>query len=135
MQDRHKYRAWDKKDKRLIVQEQDFIPLKICSLGVLRLNPKTEGDNWKIIDDNERFDLMQCTGLKDKNGRLIWEGDILKVFAENSDYSENLKVEFSLGQFGAVIREPMIFSPLFDLNLSGCEVIGNIYENGELLNG
>lgn len=70
--------------------------------------------------------IMQCTGLKDKNGKEIYEGDIL--FA--SFREEYPKVVFENGSFRAECDEYSLkledFADVF-------EVVGNIYENPELL--
>lgn len=73
--------------------------------------------------------LMQYTGLKDKNGKEIWEGDIIL----DKDYSEKFhymkKPKAYVVEFNRFISDD--FQGLFD---SQCEVIGNIYENPTLLN-
>lgn len=74
----------------------------------------------------EVLDIMQYTGLKDKNGTEIYEGDI--VF--DSHCEENGKVIFDEGRF--VIEWESIEEDLFE-NCDIYEVIGNAYENPELL--
>ncbi len=70
----------------------------------------------------------QFTGLKDKNEKNIFEGDILKfsghVFTRETEIKE---VKFTDGCFGVG------FLPLFNLYQNNMEVIGNIYQNPELL--
>ena len=70
---------------------------------------------------------MQYTGLKDKNGKEIYEGDIL--LTNNQTY--NYEVKFEDCSFGVQTKHYGF------INLIGCgelEIIGNIYENPELLN-
>ena len=89
----HKYRAWDKVDERMIVHEQDFIPLKVTSMGVLRLNPHHKQHFWQFLDA-DRFVLMQYIGRKDKKGEELYEDDICELDVEfqganNSGFSED----------------------------------------------
>lgn len=67
--------------------------------------------------------ICQCTGLKDKNGKLIWENDILKYQWDGEERIDVIKYQ------------PPIFtySDSFRWSLNEDEVIGNIFENPELL--
>lgn len=79
-----------------------------------------------VLEDDE-YTIMQCTGLKDKNGKLIYEGDIVKEFY--TDF-----INFS-GK-GIIVVEWDNLNASYNLeNFQNCEreVIGNIYENPELL--
>jgi uncharacterized phage protein (TIGR01671 family) len=85
-------------------------------------------DNMTLIDPND-CELMQFTGLKDKNGREIYEGDIVAHAIEG--YTTPLSVvEFKDGMF--VFTDSEYSTELIE-SLDYCEVIGNIYENPELL--
>lgn len=89
----------------------------------------------------DKYVLMQSTGLKDKNGVEIFEGDVVSVSVQNGfDYLDNKVciVKNSIGHSGLVCAtvdedlEYRIFNTeLFEEYMY--EVIGNIYENSELL--
>lgn len=102
---------------------------------VLTLNT---GEDWVWIDKDE-YDLMQYTGLKDKNGKEIYEGDIVKCW---DDSAITKKYEWGLDKIhvGVIKYNPPHFSLVIeDIQLihwssaENIEIIGNIYENPELL--
>jgi len=88
----------------------------------------SEYDSEFYLDETP---IMQYTGLKDKNNKEIYEGDILfESFGE-----KYYKVVFENGSFKAEFKgdfEEYSFD-LIDVVEQGCEVVGNIYENAELL--
>jgi len=122
-----KFRAWDIKNKQMrevkcIKFNWDNIPLKI---------------NGCIDEECKPENLMQFTGLKDKNGKEIYEGDIVK-----NKYGYNKKV--GKGYITKTKTEIGVFewdshwasfkwSKSVVSNMGIFEVIGNIYENKELL--
>jgi uncharacterized phage protein (TIGR01671 family) len=96
-------------------------------------------DKWW---NHEALILMQFTGLLDKNGKEIWEGDIVKMYVfDASPVPLEIKtsVLFHEGVFTVIkvneepisLRDAVITS---NKTKKGLEIIGNIYENLELLN-
>lgn len=86
--------------------------------------------------------LCQYTGLTDKNGRKIWENDIVTITLECNDYlipSETGIVEYSYGQYELKVKAPDGQNAYSDLinKLSEApfeiEKLGNIFDNPELL--
>ncbi len=88
----------------------------------------------------EEFELMQSTGLKDKNGKEIYEGDIVKFSDCDDDvYVTPVVWDKNYSCFGVSFsgKYPVSFDYLeeFYTELKDIEVVGNIYENKELLEG
>ena len=131
----HKYRAWDKKTKQMVevvaIVYSDFQIEAGCDdkLG----DPEVDEGIWiKIANlivelwDFKDVELMQYTGLKDKNGKEIYEGDVLRIFDRN--YEVKVKIVSGCKVF--------IDYGYPDEHNGPCnywsEIIGNIYENPEL---
>jgi uncharacterized phage protein (TIGR01671 family) len=111
-----KFRAWDKKLNKM------FIPNHIDQ-GVVVVDVRHEDINGFGTHEEEYpnpYELMQFTGLKDKNGKEIYEGDIVK-YKDKLTLDEHI-IEFENGRFGYPMADYKFY-----------EVIGNIYESPELL--
>ncbi len=119
-----KFRAWDP-------SEEKVMPVK-CIDWANNLCTVDEGDNT-ITDNIDMFELMQFTGLKDDNGTEVYEGDIIQFGAQLGSKSE---VEFIIKNSGFLVRDKFgDWQWLYDVLAStNSKVIGNVYENSELLN-
>ena len=100
-----KFRIWDKKSGMW---------LKCFNVNLLN------------IGDLSNVEIMQYTGVKDKNRTEIYEGDIVKWRNRENDVFKYAKVFFEDGAF-------RLYNTYFELNKYGnLEVVGNIYENPEI---
>ena len=119
-----KFRAWHKEQKKMYSAEEmgrDQLTLMPDGRGFANISGKDTG--LSRIDDGRRMVPLQYTGLHDKNGKEIYEGDIL---ATKNQYGKNDLV----GQIAWIEKEAR-FSTVYPL--TRFEVIGNIYSNPELL--
>lgn len=140
-----KYRAWDHDDKKMwkVVTMSESIYgdcedsyIKVCEFDKSPMDKETD------IRLSFNFDLMQFTGLYDKNGKEIYEGDIVRIKGHalqrdkrgiGIDIDGNYVVKWS--EKMELILAPSPESKegwLLSKNLHYIEVIGNIYENPEL---
>lgn len=122
-----KYRAWDKHGQKMFANDE----LIIWNGNVYANDSKKLTCNnlkgWSIDDEY----LMQSTGLVDKNGKEIFEGDIVKM--SKDVYSEPTYYEVVRHRGGAYRLESKQHGCELWLRHADCEVVGNVYENKELL--
>ncbi|MBN1467693.1 MAG: hypothetical protein JW924_03125 [Fusobacteriaceae bacterium] len=115
------FRAWDKRSNRMfLVREMYWL------VGGLQVDDGATTPRGFVPKD---FDIMQYTGLNDRNGTEIYEGDIIKDL-EISPSLNNIRVIRNFIEDGFWLKEQ-----IYDINRTRnpIEVIGNIYENAELL--
>lgn len=117
-----KFRAWDKLNQKMWDVLQ-YLPYAWENWTVKITNMSS---TWYMSDD---FELMQFTWLLDKNGKEIYEWDILKFRTKENNF---VKVYFDDGGFKMKVWNT-ISSLSYFLGKYQCEVIWNIYESPELL--
>lgn len=105
-----KFRLWN---------GQKMTPNEVLNIFTKNLN-KLNGENYCV---------MQYTGLKDKNGKEIYEGDYINIFFEDGRNYGKGPITFVRGGFQCC---DMVLQDIYSENLN-TEVIGNVHENPELL--
>ena len=128
-----KFRIWDIENKEMLkVQELDFEPTFYG--GRIAIRP----DQYNDYFDTEDMILMQYTGLNDKNGKEIYEGDV--VYCQTKYGKAKAIIKFIDGKFVAYWNSALTHPEdghhiaCYEIN-KRFEVIGNMYDNPELLGG
>ncbi len=121
-----KFRAWD--GKKMIYGTKDIIETPVVTFDgrvgwVGDVSCATDEESYNSFEENKYWEVMQYTGLKDKNGKEIYEGDIVKVD------SEVCVIEWWEGSFLAIRKAD---KPFGGHSFRYLEVIGNIYENKDI---
>ena len=147
-----KFRVWDKAINKMVTQEnvKEFLDKTISKkwedefpyssdewypayeiLTIFDYLKEFQERTIKRYEPSEnRFDIMQYTGLHDKNGKEIYEEDIVKSFFVDTDEAGNEIYKYYIME---VKYDEILCSYKID-KFMNLEVIGNIYENKELLN-
>ncbi|MGP1563027.1 YopX family protein [Filifactor alocis] len=132
-----KFRAWDKVSKQMLnigLVDLDDMTVYSAKSGDFRCSyqRKTKCSKNENFEDVKRLIFMQYTGIKDKNGKEIYEGDI--IYWSCDDFEENVVVFWDdehLRWSIYRIENKLVIDCLYEYSESDeIEVIGNIYEKG-----
>lgn len=139
-----KFRAWDKHNREIRYPQPycdgpddvdcpENLRDKVCPSQLIGESGAKSHISDVLMND-ELYVPMQYTGLNDKNGKEIYEGDII-----NFEGKKKFKIEFHFGAFCICLLDGRIDMSLFgfceNMPTFKLEVIGNIYENPKLLEG
>lgn len=149
MQDRFKFRMWNNLVKKFSYFDKPEMQIGTDGFDNGLIFPLSENSNLYIGKSSEP---QFCTGLKDKNGELIYEGDILDLYV-SSKKLYRYEVKYEIGSFMLVSQDEIFDFPnkwndnVYPLSqlyyeyqneencIDECEIIGNVYETPELLKG
>ena len=142
MEDRYLFKA-----KRTDNEEWVTGSLSTCEDGTCKIATRYLDDSANIAIlicayDVDRDTICQCTGLKDKNGKLIWENDVVKAtvkrnsLCQSSSYSDFYQISYQEKYCYFYLKKKnnnLLFDGNWSYYLKSVEVIGNIFDNPELL--
>lgn len=126
-----KYRAWDKTLKRMFLNVHEAYDTLHChnledldewDCGCVALAHDFSPVSFGEVLRDKNLVVMEFTGLRDKNGKRIYEGDVVK-----NEVGDIFPVKFLYGSFIAKDKPICDITPSADL-----EVVGNIYETVEV---
>lgn len=122
-----KFRAWDKTESRMFVLHGHHDSLWFPPTGIAQYMNMQNGSG------GDEYELMQYTGLEDKNGVEMYEGDIVN-FSFRMGRNEPQHFEGVLVEVDPIWGSTVSADDTYSLGrCHDIEVIGNIYENKELL--
>lgn len=115
--DRFRFRAWNKEEKIMHYDAED-------TYDDLGGNPYIEKSFFGSLLEDDRYIVEQCTGKEDRIGKLIFEGDIIKIGVVYAP------VVWNGGWF---LKFWDVLEPFWHFDFVNHSIVGNIHENPELL--
>lgn len=121
-----KFRAFD------LVAKQMLHNVMYCDGAVIHVDDSVNWIPQSRMDGSDCAIVMQFTGILDKNGKEIYEGDI--IFNDMSENKASVKWDETIASYTVIDEDSswLYFHEIFD-DLNCYEIIGNIYENPNLL--
>lgn len=129
-----KFRVWDKETKHMHICGEDVHDTINFEIETNRAYYYNLQNGCGSLKEDSDYVLMQYTGLHDKNGKEIYEEDIIKI--KHIGKTVVAWVAYDDEDAGFVTKCKNIIlhnEPLSDIDMRDREVIGNIYDNAELL--
>ena len=123
-----KFRAWLKEDKKMVDVSLMSFSEEWIGFHIYYEEEKKEKIEFSDFDGDE-IELMQYTNLKDKNGKEIYEGDI--VILNDAEEENKCIVKYKYGSY--ILVDGDLREDLSNVEDKFLEVVGNIYENKDLL--
>lgn len=121
-----KFRAWNRNDRKMYTPDSKGIIIEINGYNQFWIKDTKYLQEW-FLGNNLDSNLMQFIGRQDVDGKDIYEGDIVSYFSYNTENKKTGAVKYVDGDGCFCID----FLPLH--SMYSIKVIGNIYENPELI--
>ena len=126
-----KFRAWDNENEYMITSLQGVYTALRNRMNITKQDDGYYNNGDLLKPNKGKYTLMQYTGLHDKNGKEIYEGDI--VLITRPCILEKGEVKFINGCFAIKSKDTLLMLYQCEINNFKLEIIGNIYDNPDLL--
>lgn len=126
---KYKFRAWDKKKRKMIyLSPNDTILFQNGKCTVWKENQYDETEECFCCETFSNVIPMLYSGRKDKNGTFVFNDDILR-----KEGYQDVRIKFENGVFWVRDADRTLNIPITDFAIEEFELIGNVWENPELL--